>query len=119
MEWHLFESQDHRILSTQPEINGGSAEQPGFTHAKLADHMSDAGKSTLFAPNRFISTNCPALSTQLLSQQLIHQLRLGLSFGRLHHLSHKKAEDRRLAGTILLQLLGICRDYLVDNLFNR
>ena len=34
-------------MRTQSEINGSSVEQPGFTHAKLADQMSDAGKSTI------------------------------------------------------------------------
>src|SRR5215831_11210032 len=42
---------------------------------------------------------------QLLGQQLIHNLRAGLTLGRFHHLTHEKPEYGLLAGAILLHLL--------------
>jgi MFS family permease len=35
------------ISSTDVELNGGSAEQYGFNHSKLADQMNNGGKSTI------------------------------------------------------------------------
>src|SRR5258708_26462917 len=59
-----------------------------------------------------------ASSTQLLLKQLIDHLRTGLSFGCLHDLPDKIAEQRSLAPAILLKLPGACRNHLIDDLLN-
>src|SRR5579863_1425752 len=55
---------------------------------------------------------CPPL--QFLRQQLIHQLRVGLPFGLLHHLANKEAYKRSFSSAVLLKLLGVCGDHFVD-----
>jgi MFS family permease len=49
MEWHLFESQDHRILSTQTEINGGRAEQTPVAQPVGALEINELTASELTA----------------------------------------------------------------------
>jgi|HubBroStandDraft_4_1064222.scaffolds.fasta_scaffold334092_1 hypothetical protein len=55
-------------------------------------------------------------SIQLLNQQLIHDLRISLSFGRLHHLPDKESDHGLLAGPVLFKLLGVRGENFVDNL---
>ena len=56
-------------------------------------------------------------SSQLLSQQLIHHLRIGLTFGGFHHLADKESDHGLFAGAILFELFGIRGDDFVDDFF--
>src|SRR6266568_5193777 len=40
--------------------------------------------------------------SQLLTHQFIHQLRIGLAFGQLHHLAHKESRHSLLSRAVLL-----------------
>jgi hypothetical protein len=58
----------------------------------------------------------PHLLAKLLSQQLIHHLRIGLTLRRLHHLADKEARNRLLPGAVLFHLLRIGGDDLINDL---
>src|SRR5260370_32635201 len=53
---------------------------------------------------------------QLLAEHLIHQLRIGLTFGGFHHLADEEPEHGLLPRAILLELFGIRGNHLVDDL---
>src|SRR6185312_237751 len=55
-----------------------------------------------------------SLGIELCPQPLIDKLRIGLAAGRLHHLTDKEAEELRLAGLILADLVGVGGEDLVD-----
>src|SRR5215467_14657418 len=73
----------------------------------------------LYITTYYYIMRCKTFSAQSFLQHLIHQLRLRLSLGGLHHLPYKEADDRRLARTVLLHLLRICGDHLVNDLLDR
>ena len=54
---------------------------------------------------------------QLLGQQLIHQLRIRLALRSFHHLADEKPHNCLLSRAVLLNLPGVGRDDLINNLF--
>ena len=60
-----------------------------------------------------------SLTPQFLGHQFIHQLRIRLALGGLHHLTDKKNGDGLLARAVLFHLLWIRGDDFVDCFFQR
>jgi hypothetical protein len=58
-------------------------------------------------------------SIQFLRKQFVYQLRIGLALGRLHDLTDEESEHGFLPGAVLFELLGVVREDLVDDLFER
>src|SRR5918993_2029495 len=52
---------------------------------------------------------------QLLSEQVVDDLRVGLALRGFHHLSDEEAEESLLAAAVLLQLLRAGREDFVDD----
>lgn len=57
--------------------------------------------------------------SELLGQQLVHDLGAGLALGGFHDLAYEEAEHRLLAGTILFELFRVGGKNFVDHLFQR
>ena len=77
-------------------------------------------------PGNQIAEVMPAVSTsvtllrellQLLSEQLIHKLRISLALGGFHYLAYEESDHGLFAGAVLFELFGIRGNDFVDDLF--
>src|SRR2546428_364765 len=77
------------------------------------------GRGYALSPRALPAHRKLLLSFELLGEQLVHQLRVGLALRGLHDLADKETHDCFLPRAVLLELLGISGDDFVDDLLQR